>query len=322
MIEQETLFPVQKPMNVHDRFVDYSEDHCWQYQIRLENLEDDLRSAKLTEEEMEKLRTSDFSFEYVPKEDSRQCGEIKNFIEKHEWLGKLPVWATHRFTARLKKTGALAGVIVMATPNSFSNLLGEENKNKEKLIARGACISYAPKNLGSWLIMQSINWMVQNTEFRFFTAYSDPEAKELGTIYQACNFIYLGQKFGSSDQYLDPDNPQRGWFGSSGFSDRSQIVRYAKSLGIEWQKEWYKKSGSKKNYRKVDWNNIPEDIAIRLKEERQKHKNRCLSRPSPAKHKYCYILGKTKTETKSLVKKFAENSPDKQNLPYPKERGN
>lgn len=318
---QEALFSTNNPVNVQERFIDYSEDHCWQYQIRLDNFQDDLRIAKLTAEEISKLRISDFSFDYVSKESSRQCAEIKNFIEKHEWLGKLPVWATHRFTARLKKTGSLAGVIVMATPNAFSNLLGEENKNKEKLIARGACISYAPKNLGSWLIMQSINWMVKNTEFRYFTAYSDPEAKELGTIYQACNFIYLGQKFGSSNQYLDPDNAERGWFGSSGFSDRSQIVRYAKSLGIEWQQGWYKKSGSKKNYRKVDWNNIPEDIAIRLKEEREKHKDRCLSRPAPAKHKYCYILGETKTETKALIKKLYEQNPQIKDLNYPKTRG-
>ena len=169
--------------------------------------------------------------------------------------------------------------------------------------------------------MSSVRWMVKNTDFRYFTAYSDPEAKELGTIYQACNFIYLGQKFGSGNQYLDPDKPERGWFGSSGFSDRSQIVRYAKALGIEWKKEWYKLVGSKKNYRKVDWQAIPEAVAVRLKRARTDHKERCASRPSPSKHKYCYILGRTKSETKALLRKFAECSPDKQGIPYPKTRG-
>ena len=306
---------------VYDRFKDYDKEHCWQYEIRQQNLTQDLRSSGVTIQEAQELRTKDFDFAYVDKTDTAQCLEIKSFIQKHEWLGKLPIWLTHRFTARLKKNGVLAGVIVMATPNAFSNVLGKENKDIEKLISRGACISWSPKNLASWLLMKSIKWMVQNTEFRAFSAYSDPEAKELGTIYQACNFIYLGQKFGAGSQYLDPDNPKRGWFGSSGFADRSQIVRYAKKLGIEWQQEWYKMMGKKKNYRKVNWATIPEDISKQLKQERKAHQDRCQKRAAPTKHKYIYILGRTKKETKELHKRFEELNKSVVNLEYPSDRG-
>ena len=306
---------------VYDRFKDYDKDHCWQYEIRQQNLTKDLKRACLTIEQHKVLRINDFEFSYVDKTDKDQCGEIKQFIERHEWLGKLPIWLTHRFTARLKKNGALAGVIVMATPNAFSNVLGKENKDKEKLISRGACISWSPKNLASWLLMQSIKWMVKNTEFRAFSAYSDPEAKELGTIYQACNFIYLGQKFGAGSQFLDPDNPQRGWFGSSGFADRSQIVRYAKKLEIEWQPEWYKMMGKNKNYKKVNWKTIPEDISKQLKQERKAHQERCSKRKSPTKHKYLYILGRTKKETKELKKLLDTYNPGVLVLEYPQNRG-
>jgi len=306
---------------VYERFKDYKKDHCWQYEIRQQNLINDLKQANLTKDEYKSLRIDDFEFSYVDKEDKKQCEEIKKFIKQHEWLGKLPIWLTHRFTARLKKNKTLAGVIIMATPNAFSNILGEENKNKEKLISRGSCISWSPKNLASWLLMKSIKWMVKDTEFRGFSAYSDPEAKELGTIYQACNFIYLGQTFGAGNQFLDPGNPQRGWFGSSGFADRSQIVRYAKKLEIEWQPEWYKMIGKKKNYRKVNWHTIPEDIATRLKNERESHKNCCDKRPSPIKHKYIYILGCSKKETKQLHNKFKEINPKIINLAYPNIRG-
>ena len=41
--------------------------------------------------------------------------EIKQFIERHEWLGKIPNRPTQRFTARLKKNNVLAGVVIMAT---------------------------------------------------------------------------------------------------------------------------------------------------------------------------------------------------------------
>lgn len=306
---------------VYNRFKDYSGSHCWQYEVSRQNRTEDLQMAGITREESSVLSVADFSFDFVPKEDKKQSQEIKDFIERHEWLGKMPIWVTHRFVARLKSTNRLAGVIVMATPNAFSNLLGKENRGLEKLIARGACISWSPKNLASWLVMKSIRWMVENTEFRYFTAYSDPEAKELGTIYQACNFYYLGQKFGAGKQYLDPEKPARGWFGSAGFSDRSQIVRYAKKLGIEWQSEWYKMVGSKKNYRKVNWKAIPDDVSARLKQEREEHKARCQQRQSPSKHKYCYIIGRSKRETKALKRRFSEVNPALAGLPYPKERG-
>lgn len=303
-------------MNPQDRFRDYAGAKCWQAHISEINLSQDLEAAGLTEEECSKLRTSDFEFSYVSKDEKDLCKEVKEFIERHEWLAKLPNRPTHRFTARLKKNGILAGTIIMATPNAFSNLLGRENRDKEKLISRGACISWGPKNLGSWLIMQSIKWMVKNTEFRYFTAYSDPEAKELGTIYQACNFHYLGQTSGTTYQYLDPKHPEKGWFSDREFRKKSKYSRYAQAVGVDKQtwKSWMKKYSP-------DWTLVPPQIKVKIKAEEKKFRESCAKRPVPAKHKYCYILGNGKKETKALLKKFTEHSPEKQGLPYPKERG-
>ena len=303
-------------MNAHDRFKEYTGDKCWQAYISEVNRTVDLAEAGLTEEEASKLRIDDFEFAYVSKDQKHLCKEVKEFIERHEWLAKLPNRPTHRFTARLKKNGNLAGTIIMATPNAFSNLLGKENQDREKLISRGACISWGPKNLGSWLIMRSIRWMAKNTDFRYFTAYSDPEAKELGTIYQACNFHYLGQTSGTNYQYLDPNFPEKGWFSGREFRKKSKYSRYAEAIGIDKEtwKGWMKKYSP-------DWNLVPSDVKIKIKAEEKKYRDSCKKRAVPAKHKYCYILGPTKSQTKALLRKFAENSPDKQNLPYPKERG-
>ena len=122
-------------MNPHERFEAYKGYKCWQAHVAEQNLEEDLKLAGLQADNASRLRTADFEFAYVPKENKEVCTEIKEFIERHEWLGKLAIWSTHRFTARLKSTGQLAGTIIMATPNSFSNLLGAENKGKEKLIS-------------------------------------------------------------------------------------------------------------------------------------------------------------------------------------------
>jgi hypothetical protein len=301
---------------VYDRFKNYDKEHCWQYEIRQQNLEQDLLDADLTMEEYGNLRTDDFDFLYVDKENKAECEEIKQFIERHEWLGKLPARPTHRFIARLKKNGIIAGAIVMATPNSFSHILGKENRDKEKLISRGACISWAPKNLGSWLIMKSIKWMVKNTEFRMFSAYSDPEAKELGTIYQACNFIYLGQKSGTAKQYFDPNRPELGWFSDRDFRKKSKYRRYAERIGISYD-TW---KGYMKKY-SPNWDIIPEEIKLRIKEEEKKYRESCLSRDMKPKHKYVYILGRTKKETKKMKKLFDTLNPKMVGLSYPTLRG-
>ena len=245
---------------VYDRFKDYKKQHCWQYEIRQQNLKQDLEEAGLTSDARESLRIEDFEFCYVDKSDKETCESIKRFIERHEWLGKLPARPTQRFIARLKKNGTIAGAIVMATPNSFSHILGRENRDKEKLISRGACISWAPKNLGSWLIMKSIKWMVKNTDYRIFSAYSDPEAKELGTIYQACNFHYLGQKSGTLKQYFDPSRPHLGWFSDRDFRKRSKYKLYAQNIGLTME-EW---NGYMKKY-SPNWEIMPEGLKEKIK---------------------------------------------------------
>ena len=298
----------------HERFDKYDGDKCWQGHLREVNYEKYLVAANLTHEEALALRTSDFTFEYIPKDDKARCQELIRFIERHEWLGKMPTWLTHRFAWRLNIPGKpkmLSGVIIMATPNAFTNLMGTDMRDKEKLIARGACISFGPKNLGSHIIMQAIKWMVQNTEFRFFTAYSDPDAKELGTIYQACSFVYLGQASGTKHQYFVEG---KGWKGDKAFSERSSFVRYAKELGWKWRPEWR----TPKN--KVNWKHIPPELAAQLKQMAKDKKNACKSRVASPKHKYVYVMGRGKKETKRLRKLLFANNPQLP-LDYPKNRG-
>lgn len=290
---------------------DYTLPHCYQYEIRLQNLTQDLNESGLTRDEIKSLTVSDFKFEYIPKDDEENCKRVRAFIEKHEWLGKMPHRPTHRFIATYK--GIMAGVIVMATPNAFSNLLGKENRDLEKLISRGACISWSPKNLASSLVMFSVRWMVKNTGFRFFTAYSDIEARELGTIYQACNFIYLGQNSGTRFEYMDRQSPDK-TFSDRLFRKTSSYKLYAKNLGITWQKAWGHRD-------QIFWEKIPQDVIQKLKDESKRHQDSCERRHVPRKHKYLYILGKTKKETARLKGLFSDLNPSVLNLPYPKMRG-
>lgn len=294
------IFIFDKNYTVFDKLIKhtiYDKDHSWQYDIRLKNLNNDENLDK-------KLNISDFSFEYVPETNKQECEKIKKFIEKYEWLGNMPNRPTHRFIA--KYGDKLGGVVIMATPNSFSKLLGDNTDKLEKLISRGACASWTPKNLASSLIMWSIKWMVKNTSFRIFTAYSDPEAKELGTIYQACNFYYLGKKYGSSMVYFDPDKHHLGWFSSRYFHRKSMYKRMAKKLKID-----------------ISWDKVGDisvDIKGILNNEINEYIKTCLKRKSLPKHKYVYILGKDKRETKLLLERFKTQNSKLINLNYPKQR--
>jgi hypothetical protein len=299
---------------VYNRYKEYDKEYCWQYDIRQKNFFKDIADSKMSPEEIENLKVTNFEFEYIDKTDKESCQRVKRFIETHEYLGKLPNRPTHRFIARTKSRGEIGGVIIMAVPNTFSLLLGEDYKNREKLLSRGACISWAPKHLGSWLVMESVRWMAKNTDFCIFTAYSDPEAKELGTIYQACNWVYLGQGSGTITQYFDPEHPEYGWFSSRNFRHKSKYNRYARELGIKLKPEWWGKYTLK-------WVEMPEDVVISLKNAAKEYQARCIEREVASKHKYAYILGKDKRETKKLKKLFEARNPSLMGLEYPKERG-
>lgn len=270
----------------------YKPYHCWQYDLRLKTLEEDLSSLYFDPKD---LRVGDFKFKYIDSKDIEMCSRIKDFIIKYEWLGKMPNRPTHRFVAMYDDI--IVGVIIMSIPNAFSKMLGEKTKDIEKLISRGAVISWAPKNLNSALVMFSIRWMVKNTEFRLFSAYSDTDALELGTIYQACNFYYIGQNYGSNVSYLDLNKPELGWVSSRTFRKRRYYKMYSKKIGIEWQSNW-------ENGTRMLWGNIPDNIEKLLREYSKEYQKKCLVRKCKPKHKYIYILGSKDSETKRLRKEF------------------
>lgn len=293
-------------INLLTKISDFDKTWCYQYQRRLDTIEEDKVLYNMTDEDISNISLDDFVFENISsKEDKNEAIE---FIKRYEWLGTIGSYPTHWFTARYK--GILSGVIIMSMPNAFSKLMGEETKHIERLIARGASASFCPKNLGSKFLMWCIKWMVDNTQYRLFTCYSDPQAKELGSIYQVLNFYYLGQKSGTNVRCVNPYNPNV-MITDRAFRARSFYKRYAKDLGIEWQKNW-------NNDQKMLWENVPDDVEKRLRAYSKEMYKKAEKILFPPKHKYAFVLGRNKTETKLLRKKFLSVN---KTYPYPKERG-
>ena len=289
-----------------EKIKNFDSPWCYQYQRRLDTIEEDKERYGWSDDDIENISLDDFEFAPISTKEEKQ--EATEFIKRYEWLGTVGSFPTHWFSARYK--GILGGVIIMGMPNAFSKLLGDNTREIERLIARGASASWCPKNLGSKFLMWCIKWMVDNTQYRLFTCYSDPQANEMGSIYQGLNFFYLGQGSGASIRCINPYNPQK-IVTDRAFRARSFYKRYAKDLGIEWQKNW-------NTDQCMLWENIPDDVEKKLRDYSKEMYKKAEKVEFPSKHKYAFVLGKDKRETKALRKKFLEINKVYE---YPKERG-
>jgi hypothetical protein len=59
-------------------------------------------------------------------------------------------------------------------------------------LCRGASAFWSPVWGPSKLICASLRYLYKELGVRYVIAYADPQAGEIGTIYQACNAFYIG----------------------------------------------------------------------------------------------------------------------------------
>lgn len=229
--------------------------------------------------------------------------EIVNFIKKYEWLETIGVYPKWCFTAKYKDV--LGGVILINEPTSYSKLLGDSTPTYEALIQRGATASWAPINLGSKLIMFSYKWMIQNTDKRIFIDYGDEKAGEIGTLYQACGFDYIGKKYGDTHIYQHPERKKT--FTSHSLKRTSSFRKWCKKNKIPLQSHWFTDTGFK------NLDRIPQEIKKMWYDWNKKFLNEAKKIRIERKHKYIKIIGKNKKETKHL--KTLKNY---KTYPYPK----
>lgn len=116
--------------------------------------------------------------------------QAKEIIEKYEWLGCMPAVNKYAFGIFF---GDLCGGVVVFGPE-YSENLGVWDKygftGKMLLLSRGVCLHWTPKNTNSKLIMGAIKFL--SPKYEVITCTTDHLAGEVGTIYQACNFHYVG----------------------------------------------------------------------------------------------------------------------------------
>lgn len=257
---------------------------CHQYTKKREHLESDLRTLPF---DTTKLKAAAFDLSYEPY--SRELGD---FIKRYEWLGTIgnnPKWS---FCARHR--GHLAGVVLINEPNAYSNLLGSNGVQLEALIQRGATASWTPKNLGSRLVMFACRWMTRNTSKRVFIGYGDPKAHEIGTIYQSCNFEYLGNHFGAGRVYQNPSIHAGMPFTAQTLKRTSEFKKWCRANGIDMKPEWFRANGYKK------MSAVPDSVKESWSEEIKRTLSESRSVPISKKHKYVLVMGSDKRDHRQL----------------------
>jgi hypothetical protein len=185
--------------------------------------------AEKARKTMKRERLTSLDGCYVAAIEREQAEPV---ILKFEWLGDMGATST-RFVGLFTADHELIGVVCFGSgpadqaknkkatkPHSSTLTMRDLLRGQAICLERGACVPHAPPNAASFLISRACKLMFQVTGVSRFFAYGDPEAGEYGAVYQASNWIYLGQGLmGAKDRKIrykvlrpgdDPKNP-RNW---------------------------------------------------------------------------------------------------------------
>lgn len=168
------------------------------------------------------------------KEVNKKTAE--EFFSKYEHLGNCGLGVWHY--ALYDDNDEIISVVSFGVTNFNSNrsfLGGISNKYNVRIIqlTRGGTRFDAPKNIPSQIIKKAMSKIKQRYGDVIFVAYSDTNWNEIGTIYQASNFSYLGltNPKGQSNYVVD-NKIISGWDIRKKYGTRNMNILSKKIKGI------------------------------------------------------------------------------------------
>ena len=147
----------------------------------------------------------------------------QKIIIEYEWIGSMPLPKSCRFMYGIYFDGICGGCVVYVEPSTRQ--FNELYPRQAVQLNRGACVHWTPKNSASYLISRTIKDL-KKEGVKIIIAYCTQEAGEIGTIYQALGWDYVGNTTPSYTYYLDGY-----WVSSRTLADK---VKWAKNKSIEW----------------------------------------------------------------------------------------
>ena len=127
-----------------------------------------------------------------------------DIIHKYEWLGNM---GTTEYSFGIFWQNYMAGAVCFgdtAGTNVYASVCGEQYASRAITLCRGACVHWAHPHAASKLINRACRMLSATHGYQIFIAYSDPEAGEIGTVYQACGWMYCGMT-SATEKFRLPD---------------------------------------------------------------------------------------------------------------------
>lgn len=148
-------------------------------------------------------------------------------ILPYEWIGTMPLPKSCRYMFGIYFDGILGGAIVYVEPSTRA--FNKEYPRQVLQLNRGACAHWTPKNTASKLISSSLK-VLKSEGIKIIIAYCTQEAGEIGTIYQALGWWYVGNTVPSKVYYLDNH-----WVSERTLADKT---KWARAKDIRWQEKF------------------------------------------------------------------------------------
>ena len=127
----------------------------------------------------------------------------KKIILKYEWLGTMAPSSYHYglFFGEFCAGVTCAGTACTAGANTHKQY--SIRRDELMTLARGACVHWAPPGTNSKLVAWTCRLLACDSGAKVLVAYADTDAGEIGTIYQACSWTYIGRS-DSPDEWISP----------------------------------------------------------------------------------------------------------------------
>lgn len=145
-------------------------------------------------------------------------------ILKYEWLGTMAKTQYHYgIFFGLHLAGVTCTGVGGTAGNNTHKPFGVERQECLTL-ARGACVHWAPPGTNSKLVAWTTRLLAKEKRGKVIIAYADSDAGEIGTIYQAAGWTYIG-KGGWVPQYIAPNGR---------VYDCRLVSDLAEKSGVDW----------------------------------------------------------------------------------------
>ena len=170
---------------------------------------------------------------------SRRVAEA--IILKYEWLGTMSSGSRYHFGIFFGNYCAGVTCVVHGSGTGGTpHTLWRIEPRDHCVLARGACVHWAPKGTNSKLVSWTVRLLRQKKIGKIIVAYADSDAGEIGTIYQACGWYYVG-KGSSTRQWIATNgrvyDQKRPWdFARTRGGTRAQWAAAMRKAGWKEQK--------------------------------------------------------------------------------------